>query len=52
MNHAYYFTSNGVEILFYSNERNEPIHIHSRKAEKECKFWIDTENFEISEAYS
>jgi hypothetical protein len=25
---------------FYSDERNEPPHIHVRAAESECKFWL------------
>lgn len=42
----------GWRFFFYSNERNEPIHIHCRKAEKECKYWLDTQNFDIQEAYN
>uniref|UniRef100_UPI0040476290 DUF4160 domain-containing protein n=1 Tax=Methylotuvimicrobium sp. KM2 TaxID=3133976 RepID=UPI0040476290 len=26
---------------FYSNEGNEPPHIHVRSVEGECKFWLD-----------
>jgi hypothetical protein len=26
--------------FFYSNERNEPPHIHVRAGEKEAKFWL------------
>jgi hypothetical protein len=26
---------------FYSDERNEPAHIHVRSSEDECKFWLD-----------
>jgi hypothetical protein len=26
---------------FYSDERNEPPHIHVRASEGECKFWLD-----------
>jgi hypothetical protein len=26
---------------FYSDERNEPAHIHVRTSEGECKFWLD-----------
>jgi hypothetical protein len=26
---------------FYSDERNEPAHIHVRTPEGECKFWLD-----------
>ena len=42
----------GWRLFFYSNEANEPIHVHARKAEMECKFWIDMENYDIQEAYS
>ncbi len=26
---------------FYSNEGNEPAHIHVRSTEGECKFWLE-----------
>ena len=42
----------GWKLFFYSNEANEPMHIHTRKAGAECKFWIDPENYNISEAYA
>ena len=42
----------GWRFFFYADERNETIHIHCRKAEKECKYWLDTVNFDIEEAYS
>ena len=42
----------GWRLHFYSNERNEPIHLHAEKAEKECKYWIDVEAFEIREAFA
>ena len=41
-----------MEIFFYSNEKNEPIHIHCQKAEKECKYWLDINKFALEEAYS
>lgn len=31
---------NGYRFFFFSNERNEPMHIHIEKAEKYAKFWI------------
>ena len=43
---------NGWRFFFYANERNEPIHIHCQKGEKECKYWLDSENFNIKEAYT
>ena len=26
---------------FYSDERNEPAHVHVRASDAECKFWLD-----------
>jgi len=26
---------------FYSDEKNEPSHIHVRSSDGECKFWLD-----------
>lgn len=42
----------GWRFFFYSNEGNEPIHIHCRKSEKECKYWLKPEIFDLEEAYS
>jgi len=42
----------GWRFFFYSDERHEPMHIHARKAEKECKFWLDPDQFDIREEYS
>ncbi len=42
----------GWRFFFYANERNEPIHIHCQKGEKECKYWLDVENFDVVEAYT
>lgn len=42
----------GWRIFFYANEGFEPIHIHAQKADMECKFWLDPDTFEISEAFS
>ena len=42
----------GWRLFFYSNEGNEPIHVHCQKAEKECKYWLDRDNFALKEAYS
>jgi hypothetical protein len=40
----------GWRIFFYANEGNEPVHVHCRKGEKECKYWLDRENFDLEEA--
>ena len=42
----------GWRFFFYSNEGNEPIHIHCKKAEMECKYWLDRDNFTLDEAFS
>jgi hypothetical protein len=42
----------GWRFFFYANEGSEPIHVHCRKGDQECKYWLDTENFAIEEAYS
>lgn len=42
----------GWRLFFYSNEGNEPIHVHAEKAEMECKFWLLVDKFEIEEANS
>lgn len=42
----------GWRFFFYSNERNEPIHIHCRKGEKEGKYWLDRKHFDVRETFS
>ncbi len=42
----------GWKFFFFSNEGNEPIHIHVQKGERSCKYWLDVDNFDIIEAYS
>ncbi len=42
----------GWRFFFYSNEGKEPIHVHCQKAEKEAKFWLDRENYEVIEAFT
>jgi hypothetical protein len=42
----------GWRFFFYSNEGNEPIHVHACKGEAECKFWLKPEYYEIEEAWS
>ena len=42
----------GWRLFFYSNEGNEPIHVHARKADAECKFWLDPAVYAIEEAWS
>ena len=42
----------GWRFFFYSNEGHEPIHVHCKKGDMECKFWLDSLNFDVEEAYS
>lgn len=42
----------GWRFHFYTNERNEPIHIHAEEAERECKYWLDVDGFNIREAFA
>jgi hypothetical protein len=37
----------GWRLYFWSNESNEPMHIHAEKGEMECKFWLNPDEFEI-----
>ena len=41
----------GWRIFFYPNEGNEPIHVHCENGDKEAKYWLDVEKFDITEAY-
>ena len=42
----------GWRLFFYSNEREEPPHIHARKGDAECKYWLHPAIFDISEAHA
>ena len=42
----------GWRLFFHANEGNEPIHIHYRKGERECKYWLDRERFDLEEVYA
>ena len=34
------FIIHGYRFFFFSNEGNEPIHVHVEKGEKYAKFWL------------
>jgi hypothetical protein len=34
------FIKDGFRFFFYSNESQEPVHVHVEKAEAVAKFWI------------
>jgi hypothetical protein len=42
----------GWQFYFFSNERNEPIHVHCRKGNAEAKYWLDVDAFETIEAHA
>jgi hypothetical protein len=42
----------GWRLFFYANEGHEPLHVHARKAESECKFCLQPEVFDIKEEWS
>ncbi len=42
----------GWRFFFYADEGREPVHIHARKGDAECKFWLRPDLFEIEEAWS
>ncbi len=41
------FYWNGCRFYFYSNENDEPIHIHAEKAEASSKFWLEPDVVEV-----
>jgi hypothetical protein len=41
----------GWRLFFYFNERNEPPHVHARKGDIDCKFWLLPDTFSIEEVY-
>ncbi|MFA5263837.1 MAG: DUF4160 domain-containing protein [Opitutaceae bacterium] len=42
----------GWRFFFYSDEGNEPLHIHCEKAEKEAKFWLDERTRAITVSFA
>ena len=36
---VFYF--NGYRFFFFSNENDEPMHIHVEKGEGSAKYWVD-----------
>jgi len=42
----------GWRLFFYANEGQEPLHVHCRKGGKEYKYWLDSEHFDLAEAYA
>ena len=44
--------SRGWRLFFYMNERDEPPHIHARKGDTECKYWLHEQQFDIELVYA
>ncbi|MDA3947725.1 MAG: DUF4160 domain-containing protein [Spirochaeta sp.] len=42
----------GWRFFFYTNEGNEPPHIHVAKADAEGKFWLDSECYDVPAAFA
>ena len=42
----------GWRFFFYAREGHEPMHIHAEKGEKDCKYWLDAENFDVEVAFA
>ena len=42
----------GWRLFFYANERNEPPHIHARKGDVECKYWLFPNTYDIKEEHT
>ena len=42
----------GWRVFFYSDEGREPIHVHAKKGDAECKLWLKPELFDLEEAWS
>ncbi len=41
----------GWRVFFYSDEGNEPIHVHASKGEAECKMWLLEDLYDVKEAW-
>ncbi|MBT3200249.1 MAG: DUF4160 domain-containing protein [Phycisphaerales bacterium] len=42
----------GWRVFFYSNEGNEPVHVHARKDEAECKMWLRVDIYDVEQAWA
>jgi len=42
----------GWRVFFYSDEGNEPIHVHAKKGDAECKLWLQVDLFDLEEAWA
>ncbi len=42
----------GWRVFFYADEGNEPVHVHARKGDAECKLWLNVGAFDLEEAWA
>lgn len=42
----------GWRVFFYSDEGHEPVHVHARKGDAECKMWLQADVYNLEEAWS
>ena len=42
----------GWRLLFHSNEGGGPLHVHARKGDCACEFWLDAGLFDVQEEWS
>jgi len=42
----------GYRFFFFSNEGNEPVHIHVESGDGYCKFWINPASLAYSAGYN
>ncbi len=42
----------GWRVFFYSDEGHEPVHVHARKGDAECKMWLREDLYEVEQAYA
>lgn len=42
----------GWRLFFYSNEGTEPVHIHARKGDAQCKLWLNAEIYDVKKAWA
>lgn len=42
----------GWRVFFYSDEGHEPVHVHARKGDAECKLWLRPDPYDVEDAWS
>jgi len=42
----------GWRVFAFMNEGAEPMHVHARKGDADCKFWIRPDQYEIEEDFA